>query len=386
MQQHLHIVAFDVPYPPDYGGVIDVFYKLKALHSVGFRIHLHCFQYGRKAAPELEEFCESVQYYPRSVKNIRYQFSLTPFTVLTRQSKDLETNLLKDNYPIVFEVLHTCYLLNDKRFRHRLKFYRHSNIEHDYYSHLARSEKRLFRKLYLYIEAFKLKRFEPIVEHATAILSVNENDARYFCQRYPKVRTEVIPSFHPYDKVVPLTTHDNYILYHGNLSISENYEAVLWLARNVFSRLPEYKVIVAGKKPPSFLVERLKEFRNIEVIPDPTATVMDHLITHALVNTLYTHQATGLKLKLLNVLFAGGFVIANEYMLSGSPFEGQLGKGGLYIANTADEFINQIKACFRLTYDPALHTERCKMIEKSRVSVITEAFIQLLADVQSSHG
>jgi len=42
----LHIVSFDVPYPANYGGVIDVFYKLKALHSLGIEIYFHVFEYG----------------------------------------------------------------------------------------------------------------------------------------------------------------------------------------------------------------------------------------------------------------------------------------------------------------------------------------------------
>ena len=33
--EYLHVVAFNVPYPPDYGGIIDVFYKLKALSEQG---------------------------------------------------------------------------------------------------------------------------------------------------------------------------------------------------------------------------------------------------------------------------------------------------------------------------------------------------------------
>ena len=30
-ENHLHIISFDVPYPANYGGVIDVFYRVKAL-------------------------------------------------------------------------------------------------------------------------------------------------------------------------------------------------------------------------------------------------------------------------------------------------------------------------------------------------------------------
>ena len=34
----LHIVSFDVPFPPNYGGVIDVYYKCKHLHQLGIEI------------------------------------------------------------------------------------------------------------------------------------------------------------------------------------------------------------------------------------------------------------------------------------------------------------------------------------------------------------
>ena len=57
-EKNLNLISFDVPYPPDYGGVIDVFYKIKALYALGIRVHLHCFEYGRKGADELKEICE----------------------------------------------------------------------------------------------------------------------------------------------------------------------------------------------------------------------------------------------------------------------------------------------------------------------------------------
>ena len=44
----LHIVSFDIPWPPNYGGIIDVFYKIRALHGAGVQIHLHCFEYQRQ--------------------------------------------------------------------------------------------------------------------------------------------------------------------------------------------------------------------------------------------------------------------------------------------------------------------------------------------------
>jgi len=35
LEKHLHIVSFDVPYPPDYGGVIPIFALLRKLKEEG---------------------------------------------------------------------------------------------------------------------------------------------------------------------------------------------------------------------------------------------------------------------------------------------------------------------------------------------------------------
>ena len=43
MDKHLNIIAFDNPYPPIYGGVIDVYYKINELAKLGIKIHLHYF-------------------------------------------------------------------------------------------------------------------------------------------------------------------------------------------------------------------------------------------------------------------------------------------------------------------------------------------------------
>ena len=38
----INIVSFNVPYPPNYGGIIDVYYKIKALREIGCEVVLHC--------------------------------------------------------------------------------------------------------------------------------------------------------------------------------------------------------------------------------------------------------------------------------------------------------------------------------------------------------
>ncbi|MCK5838529.1 MAG: glycosyltransferase family 1 protein, partial [Bacteroidales bacterium] len=143
--KHLHIISFNVPYPPNYGGVIDVFYKLKALHREGVKIHLHCFKYDRATSEKLLNYCVTVNYYNRKT-GLLSAVSTKPYIVSSRRSEKLITNLLKDNHPILFEGLHSCYYIDDKRLQSRKKIYRESNIEHLYYYNLFKVEKKLTSK------------------------------------------------------------------------------------------------------------------------------------------------------------------------------------------------------------------------------------------------
>ncbi|HOZ88410.1 MAG TPA: glycosyltransferase family 1 protein, partial [Bacteroidia bacterium] len=251
LPQYLHIVSFDVPFPANYGGVIDVYYKLVWLKKAGIKIYLHCFNYGRSPSPELEMLCEKVVYYQRKT-GFFSNLGFLPYNVKSRLSDELTRNLLADKHPVLFEVLHTCYLMSDARLKDRKKIYRHSNIEHDYYNELSKSERNLFKKIYLKIEAFRLKNFEPVLKSADLILAVNQKDTAYFKLKYPSVESLYLPSFHPNSSVNIKPGSGDFILFHGNLGVSENYEAAQWLISDVFSKL-EITCVIAGLNPPAFL-------------------------------------------------------------------------------------------------------------------------------------
>ena len=341
MSNSLNIVSFDVPFPANYGGVIDVFYKLFWLNKAGVKIHLHCFSYGRKPSKELESLCEKVYYYERKT-GLAANLSLVPYTVKSRQSEELEKNLLSNDFPILFEVLHTCYLLDDERFRNRKKIYRHSNIEHDYYLELSKTEKRFVKKMYLVLEAWKLKRFEAILKHADLILAVNQKDTEYFKNKYPKVKSVYLPSFHPNSELTIKSDKGEYILFHGNLSVSENYEAAAWLIKYVFSKI-DFPVVIAGLDPPEFLKSLIEKHEHIKMRKNPNEEEMTQLLRNAHIHVLYTAQPTGLKLKLLNVLFKGRFVICNPHMISGT---GLKENHTLILSDTPEQFVAAINTYY----------------------------------------
>ncbi|PLX10133.1 MAG: mannosyltransferase [Marinilabiliales bacterium] len=317
MEKKLHIVSFTVPFPADYGGVIDVFYKVKALHEAGYEIILHCFKYDRAPSKELLKYCSEVNYYKRKT-GIRYSLKKEPYIVITRSSKKLLENLLKDDYPILFEGIHTTSTIAHPALKDRKKYIRMHNIEHEYYLGLASVTKKPVRKIFFQTEAKKLQSFEEIIHSADGLAVISMNDFLYYSAKH--ANTTLIPAFHENENIISQTGKGDYILYHGNLSVEENEKACIYLANNIFSKI-DYKVIVAGKNPGQKLKRALFKHNNIQLIENPSFDMMEKLIVNAHINLLITFQSTGLKLKLLNALYKGRFCITNTEMVVNTGLE-----------------------------------------------------------------
>jgi len=356
-EKHLHIVAFSIPFPANYGGVIDVFYKLKALHKVGIKIHLHCYQYDRPEAPELSLYCESVHYYPRKT-GFAAQISLKPYIVESRRAEELLKNLLANDYPILFEGLHSCYYLNHKALQGRTLIYRESNIEHDYYLNLFKSGKNIGRKTFFLIESFRLRLYQKQLKFATKILVVSQTDHDYLAQQFPEKEVIYLPSFHGNSEVKSQPGKGDYVLYHGNLSVSENALAAEYLVKEVFNNLPvPFKI--AGLNPSESLKSLASQFKNIQLIPNPSQDEMEAMIANAQINVLVTFQSTGLKLKLLNTLYNGRWMLVNLEMLAGTGLESLC-----EIAADAKEMKMKIASLFKKEFDQNQLVARNELLQK----------------------
>ena len=317
MDKHLNIVAFDNPYPPTYGGVIDVYYKLNALAKQGIKIHLHFYSNKKDIALELKNICDEIFIYNRE-KGLTKQFSKYPYIVLSRSSEELIKNLAKNNYPILFEGLHTTYPILKVNSIRKRSIIRHHNIEHDYYLGLYKSEKNILHRLYYLIESFKLKSYLGKIKDVAYHLTISDADAKKLTT-FEFKNIKVIPPFHSFENENwEENTKDNepYVLYHGNLNVAENLAAVEYLIDNVFTD-NTIKYVIAGSSKNNYLKKKAKS--NIEIFENPTKEEINKLIANARVIALPTFQSTGVKLKLIDSLYSGQHVIVNELMIAGFP-------------------------------------------------------------------
>ena len=317
MDKHLHIISFDVPFPPDYGGAIDVFYKLKALHEAGIKITLHCFEYGRGEKKELEKYCDAIFYYKRKA-NKHLLFNSLPYIVASRRSEELVANLLKDTSPILFEGLHCCFHLNDERLRKRKKIVRMHNIEHTYYGNLASVEKSFFRKKYFERESKKLEKFESILKYADSVAAISPADTYELNSRYKNAIN--IMAFHPHEKIEIKEGKGDFVLYHGSLAVGENNKAALYLVKEVFndSNIP---FVIAGNGASDELKEAVRNKKNISLKENISTDEIYRMVQEAQINILPTFQATGIKLKLLSALSSGRHCIVNSLMVKDTGLE-----------------------------------------------------------------
>ena len=313
----IHLVSFNIPYPPDYGGVMDVFYKISALKKQGVGIILHCFSYGRTRSRTLERECLKVHYYRRDL-NLFHLFSKEPFIVLSRRSDSLLKHLLADTHPIIFEGLHTTDLLGHPSLSGRMTMVRTHNIEHIYYRNLALNERNPFRRFFYNSEARKLERYESKLAMATLLLTISPGDTDYFASKYGNAF--FVGPFHPSDGCKFTDGKGDFVLLHGDFSTSENNAAARFLLKEVVPGW-KYKTVISGKRPSDELMHEASLLRHVKVIPNPSLAQMNDLITNAQVCLLNAYQPSGMKLKLINALCLGRHVIASPSVVAGTRLE-----------------------------------------------------------------
>lgn len=354
MSNKLHIVSLEMPYPPDYGGVMGIFNRIKAIHESGVEVHLHVFYSDRQPDPKLNDYCSFLHYYKRDMRK-SLLFSNYPFIVASRNSRLLLKNLNEVDAPILFEGLHTCFYLNHPSIAKRTRLVRMHNIEHEYYEHLSLAEKSRFKKWYLKRESKKLKKFESVLKNCDRILAVVESDQEYFKKTYG--HSELIPVFINNNRFQYSAKQLPQIVYHGNLSVSENYLAVDWLIENVFSKI-NFPCIIAGKQPPSFLVDKAKQHSHISVVANPSNEKLNEYVQESSICILPTFQATGIKLKLIDSLMQGKHCLVNEKMLHGTPLHELC-----LVGETPENFISLINENINKVFSNDDFESRKKLIQ-----------------------
>lgn len=342
----LHIISFDNPYPPNYGGIIDVYYKIKALHELGVEINLHIFSKNNTNLGNLPKLCANIYRYPQSQSLIKL-FSVLPFSVASRTSKLLNKRLQDTNAPILFESLRTLSPIKHITNNFTIAVRCH-NIEHKYSFGLFKSEHHLLKKTANYFEGYKQLHFESVLNRANYLFTLSKHEQEYFSSNF-KNKSVYLPVFHGNNKIKSINGLGKYALYHGDLSIADNIKSAEFLIQ-VFEVL-NFKLIIASSTEVNRINKLIKDKDNISFQKINNAKQLEELIVNAHINTLYSFQQSGTKLKAINVLFNG-----RHCMLNTNVIDDEKVIKLCHVANTIEDYRQKITELF---YKPfVLNQER----------------------------
>jgi len=321
LTRQLHIVCLDTPWPADYGGAIDMFYRIRALHEAGVSIHLHYFSYHQKGNPtELNQYCTSIHIYERRTGWKGFSFSL-PYIVSSRINTELADNLNKDNHPILLEGVHCTGILPLINKENRKIVVRLHNIESAYYRFLAASTRNLIKKIYYRLESSLLAKYEKNLPKELYYACITQREEQFFRNVYGLKNAFFLPVFTPYHEIRSLEGMGTFCLYHGNLGVAENEKAAIWLLNEVFFKI-KIPLVIAGKNPSRRLDKLAHLCQHTCLVANPSDTELNDLVRLAHINVLPSFSDTGIKIKLLHALFEGRHCITNEAMVKGTGLEG----------------------------------------------------------------
>ncbi|MGV9003594.1 hypothetical protein [Flavobacterium sp.] len=345
-EKHLHIISFDNPFPPNYGGVIDVFYKIKALHQLGIKIYLHCFYLERnQVSDELKAITEKVFLYPKN-RNPLFLFSPIPMSVISRFDKKLIENITTIDAPILVEGLQSSMIMNRFDLKNHKVILRLHNIESNFYAGMSHNETSFLKKTLYRLEAFKYKNYQEIINQFQHVFGLSHYECEFLA-----IQTKnwsYLPVFHGNEINNQLSEFGDFALYHGDLRLADNKKAAAFCI-SLFKEIKNYKLIIASSNGKDFAMNFIGESQNIEFVELENHKHLESLLSKAHLNILMSFQKSGTKLKIINALHRSRFCLINENMVD----DKQILKL-CEVATTKEEFIVAVN---RLKSKPYLDNE-----------------------------
>lgn len=325
--RRLHIVCPAAPWPLNSGINIDIFTRIRGLHSEGIKIVLHYFAAPDELHPtELNPYCDSIFIYPLQKRGT----SSLPDSIRLRTDPTLLERLQKDKDPILLEGLSTCGHLHSLAEADRKIIVRIQQLQHQFLQETARYTRNPLKRLKSSLQRKKLLHFKLALPKRVTYACVNTRQVHYYNEKLSINSAYLLPAFSPYQSIISKDGLGSFCLFQGNLSETEAQKTVIWLLTKVFSRVP-IPFVIAGHNPPARIEKLVHLYQHTCLVADPGEAELDDLIQKAQTQILPSHVSAGTGTRLLHALSVGRHCICNAKAVADSPL-----KEACYISETAE--------------------------------------------------
>ncbi len=342
-------------YPPNTGGRIVVYNKIKYLSEMGHKIYLFCIidsddeiYYQQN---EMKGLCFFAKYYNRKKRRIvKYTNSIFyPFSVVSRTSsvieKDLQNTLNHEKIDIIWcEMPQMANNLKGLRFGEETKVVlSQQNVEFLSMRSYAKKINNPFKRIIYEIEAFKLKVFEESLIKSglfNAYVFVSDKDLNFFKKEH---NLENVPL-----NLCPIGAEDhgdlkrndsNNIIIVGKMSYIPNVDGIIWFCDNVWPKVchknANVRLFIVGKDPDDRIMRRISD----KITVTGTVESVEPYYLNAAVACIPIFSGGGVKTKLIEAISYKIPVVCTKLGAEGTLF---VGDESIVIADDPETFCKGI--------------------------------------------
>lgn len=327
------IISSDIPYPAVHGGRIDIWSRLQAMKSLGVSLQLILWWLPEERLNDdqrkmLRTVADDIIEIPRGHSLTDYlRFPYPPRMYSFMPAKDriqeIENRVKAFSPDWIWMDLWQGYLL-----AHHLRevlgvriAYRSQNVEQTYFAFQAKAASGP-RKLVLALNAAGLVRTEKDLRSSVdAVFDISEEDAQFWQDQGEAKASSVLPALYSSTNTPVAGKRTIDLAYVGNLWTPNNREGLEWFANNVLPLIRvraqnTMRIVFAGASPHSSVVELCRR-NDIECIANPPTVTEYYSAATVLINPVLS--ASGINIKMLDMLSSGKMIVSTAVALRGIP-------------------------------------------------------------------
>lgn len=401
----LTIVAMEIPYPPNHGGRVDIWRRIKALKQVGVTLQLICWTHQLPTAEDKQVIDQYIDdFYPilygsglgwamrRVVDLLRYPLDVTSRIVRGSEWSALLSRVQQFSPDVVMaDHVHSGVVGRPLSKALGKPFtVRSHDIEHLHYGYWMKSSKGI-AKLKRLLSLNHLKSYEfSMLRESDAFYDISIDDLNFWRGQGfsngrflpPVIDIENVEKNDSSQDGGELSQENYDVVFLGNLRTDNNVAGVLWFLSDVLPLLqhktPDIKVLIAGSSPKKEVISACENTPGVRLKINPVSAAETYRSGKVLINPVAT--GSGTSIKSIDMLVLERPIVTLEKGLFGLP---EAAKKYFKVATDAQSFsqliIESLNAPSHELPDPSVLSE---LFGRS----VIEEFVSDLKSLSSSNA
>jgi len=355
------IVCSKSPYPPKEGGSLAMFNIITGLLKKGHKVKVLAVSTPKLKVKENElpiDFFTNTRFESCFI-NTTPSFTGALFNLFSTKSyhvsrfesnlfaEKLENILEQEPFDIVqLESLFVTPYIEVIRKKSQAKIVlRAHNIEHIIWQRVASTEKNFLKKIYLNIQAKRLKKYElNAADKVDGIATITEKDKSFFMEHSKNTPSISIP-FGIEEKVTHYKNENREfpsLFFLGSLNWIPNTDGLKWFIDNVWEKIskmhPELPFYIAGRHVPPWLKNLNK--KNIFVIGEVEDAL--EFMSSKMIMIVPLLSGSGMRVKIIESMYASNAIISTAVGAEGIDYTQ---RKDILIADTPEAFVSAMSTC-----------------------------------------